>query len=251
MNHRAFSRGSLTVALLAALCAQCGDRGAGGEPQTLTRDALRAAFEDHYEKWKDHCHRTRFSSRIEDYLDSPDYRALVRLGPQALAFVVQKAQQDPEFDWIGWVWTGITRISGDPSVYPWAGESLVSIWKAGPWRFEKRFEKLWQRWKELRAKGETVLWTETTVLYPEIYSTRVQQQLTELGKTYKQLAALGITILPSVIQRLEEGDTDALYLLRRITREAPAVGPEAREPCLAWWEKNKQRWLIPWPEKEQ
>jgi len=65
----------------------------------------------------------------------------------------------------------------------------------------------------------------------------------------EKMWAMGLVALPSLLQKLREGRHDLLSVVVRITdgrANASAADPEARtQLCLAWWEANKQDWLIP------
>jgi hypothetical protein len=168
---------------------------------------------------------------------------------------VEQSKADPDFTWGGFAWSDITGIGGDPSTYPWAGESLDTWWKKGPSRFEERFGQLAAQWRTWRATGETTLSRRTTSFDPVWPQVRVSETRTKLGVCYYSLKALGITTLPLIMKLLRAGDYDFLWLARAETDgESGVVDLRKKDPyksaaeeTLAWWETNKAHWTIPWP----
>ena len=210
-----------------------------------------ADFEKHYAAWKAHCTRHGVSSRVDDYLDSPDYRAIVEMGPSALPLIIEKSRTDAAFRWLGWAHQAITRVHQDPGYYPWCGESVTDWSAAEPSRSLARFEELAAQWERQRADGAALLWSQEHTLLDERHRAANVRKETELGKTYRSISALGIVVLPAVIDKIRAGKTDYLYLADELTQgNAEFWGKTADEQvkhCLDWWEQNKQDWLIPWP----
>jgi len=215
---------------------------------------VRAAFEEHYEKWRIDCAAVATSSLLESRLSSPHFRAIVEMGPAVLPMLVEKSLDDPGFTWGAWAFAEIAHIVPDPKSYPWCAESLSEWWAAGPTRSEDRFAELAARWRGLRGGGETLLWSEKAVFQTEEQWWKVVHEETELGETFRGLTALGIVILPAVVEATRAGDLDFLWLARELTGgQALVIGDTPRAKAdgfLQWWEANKQDWLIPWPEAE-
>jgi len=197
--------------------------------EDLNRGNVREIFEYNYERWKKHCEEVKFSSLAEARLNSPYYEEIVKLGPSVLPYLVEKVRQDPEFQWIGWAWARITKISGDPDVNPWAKEDrILDWWEGGQKRVNQRFESLYAVFKEYKVQGNQI----------------------EADNTAKSICyGLGIGALVPMMDKLQAGDTDVLPMIREITGGAANTsGPTAQkqaEACLAWWHKNKNDWIIP------
>ncbi len=215
---------------------------------------VRADFDEHYEKWRIDCAAVATSSLLESRLSSPHFRAIVEMGPTVLPMLVERSVDDEGFTWGAWAFAEIARIVPDPKSYPWCAESLSEWWAAGPKRSEERFAELAARWRGLREAGETVLWSEEAVFQTDQQWWKVRREETALGETFRALTALGIVILPAVVEATRAGDLDFLWLARELTGgEAMVIGDTARDKAdsfLQWWEANKQDWLIPWPEED-
>jgi hypothetical protein len=60
-----------------------------------------------------------------------------------------------------------------------------------------------------------------------------------------RLDVLGFAALPHYIEKLKQGETIVIPMIRRLTqRELPEDVTQAQ--VLQWWEREKDRWLIPW-----
>lgn len=211
-----------------------------------------ADFETHYAAWKAHCAHHGASSRVEDYLESPDYRAIVEMGPSVLPLIIEKSRTDAAFHWLGWAHQAITRVREDPGYYPWCGESVADWSAAEPERSLARFEELAAQWDRQRAEGAALLWSQEYTLLDQRHRAANARKETELGKTYRSISALGIVVLPAVMEKIRAGKTDCLYFADELTRGNAQywgeTGAERAQHCLEWWEQNKRDWLIPWPE---
>jgi len=221
-------------------------------PGSNTQDEIRTTFEYHYQEWKVHCRSVASSSELSTYLDSPHYKAMVDLGPRALPYLVEKREEAAGVVPIGWAWIQISGVIPDPSVYPWARETIGGWWKAGPQRIKERFQQLVEEWKSLQNSGLVTLSPEGKHLDPETREAITGNEGTDVAQTYRELRALGIAVLPWVVERLEEGDDDLLWLVGMLTHgeSGPAAGVPAEDAttsCLSWWQDNKDRWTIPWP----
>ena len=62
-----------------------------------------------------------------------------------------------------------------------------------------------------------------------------------------EMTDLGIPALPFMIERVKQGEIDFIPLISKLT-DTKLAETATTEQCLAWWEANKQKWLIPFPE---
>jgi len=131
---------------------------------------------------------------------------------------------------------------------------LTDWWNAEPRRSQQRFSELAERWRQLRAEGQVLLCSQETLFDVEEQWPKNARDATELGNTYRSLGALGIAVLPPVMDLTREGDHEFLWLIRELTGgKALITGDtiEAKaESSLAWWDQNKEQWTIPWPDEE-
>lgn len=193
-----------------------------------TQDDLKTVFENHYQSWKAHCKKVETSSLIEDRFDSPDYRAIVSLGPAVVPYIIEKMHEDKEFIWSAWTWSAITGVITNPNINPWAKESILSWWKGGRKQTKERFESLYTKWKSYKSRGMSV----------------------EANKILKSIrAALGIAALPLIVEKARQGDKELVSVMSELTGGKVRDKATVTE-CLAWWQANKQNWLIPFPNKK-
>lgn len=192
-------------------------------------DDLRRAFAHHYALWKAHCQGVTYSSQIEDRLRSPDFEAIVRLGPAILPYIFEKVDEDEGFVWIGWAWGAVTRVSIDPSVNPWAKEPIENWWQGGKSQARTRFESAYTRWRDLKRQGRSQ----------------------EASRARENIRALGISCLPMIMAGLDTDSEEMLALVEDITGgTADTSGRttvERVKSCLSWWARNREAWLIPFP----
>jgi hypothetical protein len=105
------------------------------------------------------------------------------------------------------------------------------------------YKKVWQHWyKVVRS------WTAQQ--FEKRYQAR---KLIPKNTKYKpRLDTLGIPALPFIIEKVKQGDKDLIPLISGLVdHELPKDATQ--QQCLDWWEKNKQKWLIPFtqPKKHQ
>ena len=60
---------------------------------------------------------------------------------------------------------------------------------------------------------------------------------------------LGIGALPMIMEIVRQGDTELIPIISKLTDDKIKSSATASE-CLSWWEKNKDDWLIPFPNKQ-
>ncbi|MBN1803650.1 MAG: hypothetical protein JW837_00225 [Sedimentisphaerales bacterium] len=192
----------------------------------VKQNDIAIVFEDNYKKWKDFCKSptVMVSSEISTRLNSPYYRNIVEIGPSAIPYIVQKSKEDPDFNWLGWAWAEITRITPTKNKH-W--ESIENWWKGGRKQARERFESLYQKWKDDKANGKSL----------------------DADKMKKSIQALGIETLPFLIDKVKQGDTEWVEVISKLT--AGKLDKNAYIfQCIEWWEKDKENWLIPFPNKQ-
>lgn len=193
---------------------------------------VRAAFEADYLEFKAYCDSVAFSSDSRTRLNSPQYKAIVALGPAAVPLIVEKLQADPSFIWLAWACTGITKVSGDPTVNPWAKETKLEWWTGGQKRVNERFELVYKLWEDAQTRGEAK----------------------GAEKLRKTLRGLGIAAIPLMIEKAKAGDEALLPLVKELTNGAANVSGEKPEQRIAsaaaWWNNHRKEWLISFPDQE-
>jgi len=197
---------------------------------------LRADFETHYQLWKSHCLSVGWSSETGKRLDSEHYRTIVAMGPRVLPYIVEKHAADPNFGWTGWAWIEVARIIPNPKINRWAQESMLNWWEEGRKQAKKRFE----------------------LLYDELIKFRKEGSKEGVDKTLKSIKAIGIICLPYVMEKIQSGNYELLPVVHNIIPElvsreldiSSLSQSEQAEAYLTSWKRNKEKWLIPFPNKK-
>ena len=72
-------------------------------------NTIKSKFETLTSAWDEHCHKVAFSSSMHSYLDSPQYKALVDLGPAVIPQIIEHYNSD-DLPW-GFVLQEITGVN--------------------------------------------------------------------------------------------------------------------------------------------
>ncbi len=114
------------------------------------------------------------------------------------------------------------------------------------------FERVYTRWKELKAKGDLLMtYDSITISYDDTQKmvvTKKEQKRTELMQVYTDLKNMGLDLLPLIVEKLQAKDYDLLPLFSELANYGGrnASPPDARaKSMLLWWDNNKERLVIP------
>jgi hypothetical protein len=184
-------------------------------------------FEKNFQLWKEYCEEVSYSSRTSDRLESQYFKNIIAMGPGVLPYLIEKREQDPNFNWSGWIWTYLSRVNTDTNLNPWAKEPIEDWWKGGRAQSIQRFDNMYKNWKEYKTKKASV----------------------DAEKSYKTIKSLGIAVLPEMIKKIEGGEIEFISSVSQLTDNQIKEDANAFE-CLEWWQKNKEDWLIPFPNKQ-
>ena len=92
------NRASTGSVLLAGLCFMTSTIGLAGAPKLRVRKGPQSNVVELFEKraisWEKHCELNMNSSNREDYLDSPAYRELAKMGPSILPLIFERWKQE-------------------------------------------------------------------------------------------------------------------------------------------------------------
>lgn len=183
--------------------------------------ACRAKFEAHYEAWKKDCAKVKYSSVIDSRLQSEHFQAILKMGPEILPLVAEKCIQDTDFQWRGWIWTSLTRMQNDPTINPWAKDTIKTWWEGGA--------------KLAKAR--------TTLLLNEMKKAKEEGRVNDVEKAQQGLRALGILSLETLFEELETGVDDVAPIIQSILSGETKVTDKAQ--MHDWWRKNKHRYALP------
>lgn len=93
---------------------------------------------------------------------------------------------------------------------------------------EPRFNAIYSRWKKMKkeTKGEK-------------YVAR---------KEFNKMIDLGIPAIPFMVQKVKRGEIEFIPVISKLT-DGKLKKTSTQSECLDWWNKNKQKWLIPFGKK--
>jgi len=193
-------------------------------------------------------------------------------GPAAIPYLVEKLievkeihQQSERAFLLSYIIQSVARRRFTPDEWPGGKigpppeglNLLLSWWQAGQKGTTQRFQKLYADWKRLKVESFVMsrsnLWYED---YTKTISLRKDySSVTQPAQSFDAITCLGPGALPPMIDKLRAGDYDVLPFIAQITEEQ-AISLDGHEGtleerarrCLDWWDKNKERWTIPFPD---
>jgi len=228
-------------------------------------------FELAYARWRE---RTAGPDRRSDSNwmgELPEYRSIVALGPAVLPHLVERVRSGPA-DRTGpraldlmpafveitkWDPTSWADATGGASLAS-QRDAVARWWADGARAIDAAFRDLRAAWHAEAGEGvdEVVLYSLEMRLRPGYGSISQSRPIpTAPGRIYLRVEALGIAVLPVLLEEVEAGNVEWLPLILRLTGGAPPVNSMLSVEMRAaqvreWWEANKQDWLIPWPQDE-
>lgn len=138
-------------------------------------------------------------------------------------FHITRTQQKP-IRWTVEEFADMRDLNRPPGYY----NLWLRWWKEGPKRTPQQFEKFYQEWKKLNAEGKEI----------------------EVKEKYQRMIDLGVAALPYMIEKIEKGDKELISAVSYLTGGEVKTDAKTSE-CVEWWKKNKEKWTIPWGEKEK
>lgn len=181
-------------------------------------------------------HRSMFGPRTHAHL-----RNIIELGPGVLPYLIEKieAQTKGKEDlFLTLPLSIITMKRFEIAEWP-KGSSrdsrakvrlYVQWWKRGRKDTSSKFYKYYDEWKVLKAEGKV-------------------DKVDRAKEKYRQICRLGIAALPLMVEKVRQGDTAFISAMSKLSNGR--LNKDAKQAeCLDWWEKNKENWLIPFPNKK-
>lgn len=194
-------------------------------------------FESRYVAWKTRVsgNSAYLQSTARAYVDNPEFRAIVGLGPSVIPYIVTKMESDAKSEVL---WHAIRRIAKinirekyDPSEnrivfpdFPGEGEReniYLYWWRVGRFQTETRFKKLYVQWCKFNGENRRE----------------------EADKVYRQIVNLGLPVLPCLVGIVDE-HSEFVAAVSELTDGAFPKNAKPEE-CKPWWEKNKERFTLP------
>lgn len=194
-------------------------------------------FSEKYEEWIRYISKPEIcaQSTATGRINNQAFDAIVRLGVPALPYVAQKLENDGRATVI---WHAICRIAkvrirseydirtGKIS-FPEFPESIegeniyLYWWKKGRFTTEARFNMLYAEWKSYKKTGST----------------------NEIDCAYQHIVNLGLPVLPYLVNVVEESPEFVVAVSELSGGDVPKNAKP--EECKIWWEKNKERYILP------
>ncbi len=223
------------------------------------RDA-KMVFESKYKAWQEHCKQPEIglSSSIKPYIDNDPYREMVQLGIPVLPYMIEKIENDPygggrflcalappnmavALPTITKKKFHIRKTEQPPSEFRWTVEEFPDMrdMSIPPVRY-----KLWLRWWKEGHKQTPQCFEN---LYKEWQELKKQKKDKDAKAKYQQMLDLGIAALPYMTEKVEQGDTELIPAISVLT-DGKVKKDTKQSECLDWWKKNREKWLIPFPE---
>jgi len=192
------------------------------EPQ---RDEnMRVVFEKKYNEWKQFMNSPN-SKILSDTTGATTlyFEEIVKLGIPGLPHIINKMEIDSTL-WIAvrkitkkWFTEDeLEKVGGNISIL------YLFWWNEGRKQTPQQFEQLYSEWKSLKNEGEEE----------------------EARKKYQRIKDLGITTLPYVMEKVEQGEIELIPIVSYLTDDAVKKDLTPSE-CVEWWNKNKDKWILP------
>ncbi|PIZ29863.1 MAG: hypothetical protein COY42_34850 [Armatimonadetes bacterium CG_4_10_14_0_8_um_filter_66_14] len=244
------SRGTLLCGLLTASCF-------GSVLRAEGEAAISDRFERAYSTWRRYIQSQGIGSSSDGpYINNQPFQEIVALGPQAVPLIIAKASTDPGAHFLVHALSKITRkvFSVEQRLrHGYGNQAQAALWRewwrGGEAETEAVFREGLEGWRQLRARGDTMLWTDTASLGPGYGIVRTKRELTDLGRAYMRMADLGIEALPLIVDAIANGQTDLAPLVEHITageaRLQGSITEAIKERCAEWWSREAVRWQLP------
>lgn len=157
-----------------------------------------------------------------------------RLPPQAFPFIIKKLEETGDST-LAMPLGRISRKFFYESEWPMDGpggskvhaQKYLDWWREGHKKTGEYFDTYYKESCELRAQGKEE----------------------EAKEALRRAMFVGIAGLPYMIEKVSEENEELIPAISNLVRGRLDKNA-TREECLAWWEANEQKWLIPFPEEK-
>ncbi len=258
---RALVRGARVVVLAAAflVCATAISWAADADTATV--------FESAYSDWIAYLGSPEFGPWSDDghIVRNPQFERIAALGLPALPLIVAKMKEPGPPQFLVYAARAIARKAFPRAAFAgpagWADHRQeAALWvqwlNGGPDAIASAFEQALGQWREAAVGDFVPLWTTETDYDRQMHDTcTMGRKLTPAGEAYQTILDHGVAVLPLLAERFRQGDYDFLPIAMSIAGGQPSTpsgkalpAKQRAEAFLAWWDQNKQDWLIPWPD---
>jgi len=105
------------------------------------------------------------------------------------------------------------------------------------------YKKLWKQWLNVAPQRARQHFEDLHAQWQEIKTSRPAEDSIIRG-AFLKMGHLDVAALPAIIEKVEAGENAMIPVLSEITN-GKLKETATREECLAWWTKNKDKWLAP------
>lgn len=109
--------------------------------------------------------------------------------------------------------------------------------------------KIWQywfkngkKWTQQKFEGKYADWKNIKQKRPN------EKEAIIIIRQY--IAGAGVGALPLLIEKIKQGETEMIPVVHQVTNTAVNMDANSTE-VLKWWETNKERWTIPFPDEKE
>lgn len=110
---------------------------------------------------------------------------------------------------------------------------------------KEEYAKLILKWWSHGKRDSEVKFVRLYEDYNELKKSEDEEKASKL----LSIKNLGIAVLPHLIEKIRSGDTDLIQVVVQLTTRRQLPKDATQDQVIAWWEKNKENLLIPFPNK--
>ena len=159
-----------------------------------------------------------------------EFQDIIDLGLPAIPAIVELTEKN------AFLSAAIKRIAklrlrekyiGHTKIFPDFQEIKILLHTPRYWWSEIRpnirfhFDRFYAAWKEAKRTGAE-----------------------DLPEKFKNVACLGVDVLPFLVEKISQGDTELTELISYLT-DGEVRSAATPEECKSWWEENHAKWTIP------
>jgi len=175
----------------------------------------------------------RENPRISDLTGNQYYQDIISMGLPVLPYIMEKVDKGS-----------------------WALSDAVSVITKKKFEEDERpkdytygskaYAKLAVQWYPNARKETNKLFSQRYLRWSDLKNKKEQNKSKE---ELEKIRALGIAALPLIMAKVQQGDTELIPVISKLTKDKIKSDATAVE-CLEWWKQNKEDWLIPFPNKQ-
>lgn len=205
---------------------------------------LKADFEQKYLAWREYIDlhpEFKMMSEASSQFTCPQFKEIVKLGPSALPYIVQKIETDPNEKYL---WMAIDNIAKVKIYAKYDNVKKITIFPDFP-EVEAK-ENVYIYWWKNGHKSTPNFLDSRNKKWKEL---KIQNNKKEADIEYRKILDLGIASIHYMIDKVKEGDIELIDGISFLTDGKLKKGISKNE-AIKWWKENKEDWLIPFPNKQ-